>query len=271
MGDDMSADKTNLAILARFIERLGAIRDTDCHTELVDWKEANRAVKELVAEQADRAGGDGRRQTIEKCIKIVALEMYPDPVTTEDFYHNRKCQTAIDGLNAVLDAIRAAAQGLCETTLTERFVNPDCRCNTYAGNLGPCKTFEVGQSGRCVYCDHEASCHLAAPPQPAPDTEPDCGYPAKVAELTAALDETTRQCQHWKRLAKASQPAPNAMREAHGAVAVTTRPRRDDPVTIDNNKTAQLKVGHFWDAQAALSSAPVPSGEGSDVRVGGAL
>jgi hypothetical protein len=51
-------------------------------------------------------------------------------------------------------------------------------------------------------------------PQPAPDTEPDCGYPAKVAELTAALDETTRQCQHWKELAKAAQPAPDALREA---------------------------------------------------------
>jgi hypothetical protein len=61
------------------------------------------------------------------------------------------------------------AQGLCDTTLTQRFANPNCQCETYEGNLGPCKTFEAGQNGHCVYCDHEASCHLAAPPKPAPD------------------------------------------------------------------------------------------------------
>lgn len=51
------------------------------------------------------------------------------------------------------------SQGRCETTLTERFANPDCKCPTYAGNLGPCRTFEVGMSERCVYCDHERDCH----------------------------------------------------------------------------------------------------------------
>jgi len=52
-------------------------------------------------------------------------------------------------------------QGRCETTLTERFSNPFCQCNTYVGNLGPCRTFEIGTNGRCVYCDHEPNCHAA--------------------------------------------------------------------------------------------------------------
>jgi hypothetical protein len=54
----------------------------------------------------------------------------------------------------------AISQGLCETTNTERFVNPFCQCSTYAGNLGPCKSFEEGRNGRCVYCDHTHECHL---------------------------------------------------------------------------------------------------------------
>ena len=53
------------------------------------------------------------------------------------------------------------SQGLCETTLTERFEYPDCKCDTYEGNLGPCKTFEEGMSGRCVYCEHAKVCHEA--------------------------------------------------------------------------------------------------------------
>lgn len=54
------------------------------------------------------------------------------------------------------------AQGRCETTLTERFANPACFCRTYEGNLGPCKTFEVGAKyGFCIYCDHTLTCHEA--------------------------------------------------------------------------------------------------------------
>ena len=52
-------------------------------------------------------------------------------------------------------------QGRCETTLTERFDYPDCSCGTYEGNLGPCKTYEEGASGRCVYCEHDIECHHA--------------------------------------------------------------------------------------------------------------
>ena len=52
------------------------------------------------------------------------------------------------------------SQGLCATTLTERFANPTCRCDTYSGNLGPCATFEEGtRVGYCVYCNHEQGCH----------------------------------------------------------------------------------------------------------------
>lgn len=52
-------------------------------------------------------------------------------------------------------------QGRCDTTMTERFVNPLCRCSTYAGNHGPCMTYEVGGNAfKCVYCDHNAICHI---------------------------------------------------------------------------------------------------------------
>lgn len=53
------------------------------------------------------------------------------------------------------------SQGLCETTLTERFNNDKCKCDTYKGNLGPCKTFELGKNNNCVYCDHNFECHEA--------------------------------------------------------------------------------------------------------------
>lgn len=53
-----------------------------------------------------------------------------------------------------------ASEGRCDTTLTERFDIGGCGCATYEGNVGgPCKTFERGVNGRCVYCDHEKSCH----------------------------------------------------------------------------------------------------------------
>ena len=46
--------------------------------------------------------------------------------------------------------------------MTERFEYPGCKCGTYQGNLGPCKTFEVGaDAARCVYCDHTQACHIA--------------------------------------------------------------------------------------------------------------
>lgn len=52
------------------------------------------------------------------------------------------------------------SQGLCETTLTERFDDPLCRCGTYPDNLGPCQLFVAGSNpNRCVYCDHGTECH----------------------------------------------------------------------------------------------------------------
>lgn len=54
------------------------------------------------------------------------------------------------------------SQGLCETTLTERFEFSECVCGTYPENLGPCRTFETGADPkRCVYCDHKLGCHTA--------------------------------------------------------------------------------------------------------------
>lgn len=64
-------------------------------------------------------------------------------------------------LYAASPAPPAPAEGHCETTLTERFFYPDCQCGTYAGNLGPCKTFLGGADPlRCVYCDHKIECHI---------------------------------------------------------------------------------------------------------------
>lgn len=51
-------------------------------------------------------------------------------------------------------------QGFCETTMTPRYEQTRCECPTYPGNLGPCRTWEQGGNGRCVYCDHEEICHL---------------------------------------------------------------------------------------------------------------
>lgn len=58
-------------------------------------------------------------------------------------------------------AIAGEPQGRCDFTQTERFANPACECPTYEGNLGPCRTFEAGLNGRCVYCDHAETCHAA--------------------------------------------------------------------------------------------------------------
>jgi hypothetical protein len=63
--------------------------------------------------------------------------------------------------DAIAAGVNGAPQGRCDTTLTERFAYPGCKCGTYEGNLGPCKTFETGASDRCVYCDHGRECHDA--------------------------------------------------------------------------------------------------------------
>lgn len=51
-------------------------------------------------------------------------------------------------------------QELCSTTSTPRYYNPMCKCATYPENLGPCKTWEEGGNGSCVYCDHTQDWHL---------------------------------------------------------------------------------------------------------------
>ena len=51
------------------------------------------------------------------------------------------------------------SQGLCDTTWTERFEYPACKCGTYRGNKGPCAQFYTGLNHRCVLCDHTEQCH----------------------------------------------------------------------------------------------------------------
>lgn len=58
------------------------------------------------------------------------------------------------------EILRPKSQGRCETTLTERFDVGGCKCDTYAGNLGPCLTWSRSRAAdRCVYCDHSLECH----------------------------------------------------------------------------------------------------------------
>ena len=81
-----------------------------------------------------------------------------------DYLHRRvtytmRLATAIDKLQALYTEHSTDTEGVCETTSTERFVNLNCKCDTYPDNLGPCKDFEVGANGRCVYCDHNLECH----------------------------------------------------------------------------------------------------------------
>ena len=72
--------------------------------------------------------------------------------------------------------ILTVTQGRCDTTLTERFHNPECQCVTYFGNLGPCMTWNEGsEENHCVYCDHTLRCHeqlltlRALPGKPRPE------------------------------------------------------------------------------------------------------
>ena len=57
------------------------------------------------------------------------------------------------------------SQGPCDTTMTERYDNPACKCPTYEGNLGPCVTFVEGapdgitNAAKCAFCDHTLECH----------------------------------------------------------------------------------------------------------------
>lgn len=48
---------------------------------------------------------------------------------------------------------------LCDTTMTPRNPRTSCDCATYEENMGPCDTFDVGENGNCVYCDHAQRCH----------------------------------------------------------------------------------------------------------------
>lgn len=157
-----------------------------------------------------------------------------------------------------------APQGLCDTTLTERFANPDCRCDTYAGNLGPCKTFEMGQGGRCVYCDHEAACH----PSPAVAAEP-VALTALKNLLTAIQSRAINKLPipYWEgtvameTLSKAEGEAMDVLKNVH-----PVRGERENLAEMlkRNGFTSRdgtvIQAGTFGVIDAILSSLPIQPG-----------
>jgi hypothetical protein len=85
----------------------------------------------------------------------------------------------------------------CDVTQTVRYANPNCKCPTYEGNLGPCASHEQGANGRCVYCDHELNCYPTLA-RPTAEAQKELGHqkwdtlPSKrqqERELEARLDE----------------------------------------------------------------------------------
>ena len=93
-----------------------------------------------------------------------AVQNNPDMRGRINVHHDIVSETVYRAMLAAAPAAPAAdglvEQGRCETTLTERYANPKCICGTYPDNLGPCLTFGINAAGRCVYCDHDARCHL---------------------------------------------------------------------------------------------------------------
>jgi hypothetical protein len=49
---------------------------------------------------------------------------------------------------------------ICDTTMTPRVARHWCVCVVRTDELGPCRHWEQGANGRCVYCDHEEYCHV---------------------------------------------------------------------------------------------------------------
>jgi hypothetical protein len=48
---------------------------------------------------------------------------------------------------------------ICDTTMTPRVPSYWCVCMERTDLMGPCLTWNLGQNGRCVYCDHDFYCH----------------------------------------------------------------------------------------------------------------
>lgn len=109
-------------------------------------------------EVPERAAGDGENRPGDR------LDNFAEPIVTRVADPSPVTPAPSPGMDA-LDRVgltnerAGSSQGRCETTLTERFHNPACKCKTYPGNLGPCKTFDAAAHCRCVYCDHTLECH----------------------------------------------------------------------------------------------------------------
>lgn len=93
---------------------------------------------------------------------------YLDPATVlngsfthpkTEVQHDSSSELAVSTSGHSADATKMVSEGRCDTTETERFAFQGCACATYAGNKGPCATYEPGVNDRCVYCDHDKACH----------------------------------------------------------------------------------------------------------------
>lgn len=149
------------------------------------------------------------------------------------------------------------SQGLCETTLTERFENLDCKCATYQGNLGPCAAHEKGGNDRCVYCDHDMTCKPKV-------TKHIC----HARGCTVEVSEGKFMClQHWYMLTRdlrrkltsahktGKKPSKAWLDAARQAImSITPVPVRDDAPTADF-----ASVG--WKSENITASHAIINGE----------
>lgn len=132
----------------------------------------------------------------------------------------------------------AKSQGLCETTMTERFAFAGCRCKTYEGNLGPCKTFLEGAYHRCVYCDHGLECHKVIEQACVVDI-------SRAPVLTTLLGLTPGKVAD--KLAR-PKPAPSPVKAVVGReIAVITRPKQP--------RKAKDKLADGWAGKITLRHA----------------
>ena len=69
-----------------------------------------------------------------------------------------------------------------------------CAC-CHAVDYGACDTFEVGMNGRCVYCDHDESCHPGTGEYHNAPLAPVKRKHKKVAVAGATLARRKRQAQ----------------------------------------------------------------------------
>ncbi len=105
-----------------------------------------------------------------------ALEEIRDAVKVNTSYEDFVGYLQAIASNA-LASQPVATEERCDTTLTLRHPRDICTCDDETDLMGPCDTWEIGQNGRCIYCNHTEACHPASPERKEPattegDTEP---------------------------------------------------------------------------------------------------